>query len=135
MSLENDPWNVSGEASDSKSGSSSYENSTAVVSAEQNVKSNSKAGTNSDDLGTASLVFGILSLVLGGFVWNILGLVFGIISSNRKKNGHATAGIICSLISLALVIIAIVAIIVLIVVFGSDLFTELADELYYLFDL
>jgi len=135
MSLENDPWNVSGEASDSKSGSSSYENSTAVVSAEQNVKSNSNVGANSDDLGTASLVFGILSLVLGGFIWNILGLVFGIISSNRKKNGHATAGIICSMISLTLIVLGIILLISLFIAFGDEIVTAIGDELYYLFDL
>ncbi|MCH5296177.1 MAG: DUF4190 domain-containing protein [Ruminococcus sp.] len=59
----------------------------------------------------ASLVMGILSLVCcGSFVFSILGIIFGVISKQRQKenNGMATAGLVLSIIAIALSIIGII---------------------------
>ena len=59
---------------------------------------------NNEGLGIASMVMGILSLVTGcmgiGFLLAILGLIFGIVSQSKCKNGFAVAGIVTSSIGL-----------------------------------
>ena len=59
---------------------------------------------NNEGLGIASMVMGILSFVTGcvglGFLLAILGLVFGIASQSKSKNGFAVAGIVTSAIGL-----------------------------------
>ena len=59
---------------------------------------------NNEGLGIASMVMGILSLITGcagiGFLLAILGLIFGIASQSKCKNGFAVAGIVTSAIGL-----------------------------------
>jgi hypothetical protein len=63
-------------------------------------------------LAIVSLVTGILSIVscctcILPFGFGIAGIVCAIISNKRGKNGLATAGLICSIVGIALVIIMI----------------------------
>lgn len=72
----------------------------------------------SEGLATASLVMGILALISGITVYppilfGILGLIFGIVykcKHNPNGNGKAVAGIVCSSIAIAFVILMIVAV-------------------------
>lgn len=57
----------------------------------------------SDGLATASLVMGILAIVIGGFVFGILAIVFAVMArKNGNTSGKATAGLIMGIISIAL---------------------------------
>ncbi len=78
-------------------------------------------------LGIASMILGILSIVglcctaVGGAPFSIAGLVTGIIGMKQAKesglkNGMALAGVICSVISLALLLVG--AVLYILYVFG-----------------
>ncbi len=54
------------------------------------------------DLGTMSMVFGILSFFFYKGPFAILGLVLGIISRRKQQNSNAMVGIVCSIINLVL---------------------------------
>lgn len=62
----------------------------------------------------ASMVLGIVSLVLGWCLWYIslpcaiVGLVLGVLANKAKKNGMATAGIVMSIIGIVLSVIWII---------------------------
>lgn len=82
---------------------------------------------DSNGMGVASLVMGIISLVCcGSFIFSILGIVFGIISYSRKKtdNGIAIAGIIMSAVSI------IIGIVVICVFFATGAYVDFLNELY-----
>lgn len=125
---ENDPWGVTGQEGAQKEAQkqeSAPQTTQAVVTSAKNT-----TRAPSDDLGTASMVFGIISLFLGGNIWGIIGLVLGCISASRHKNDHATAGIICSAISIAGWIIAIVALVVIFVVAWPTIKSSLSSLTY-----
>ena len=66
-----------------------------------------------DGMYTASFVLGLLSLLMGGLILGILGLVFSIKSKNKLKannesNGMVTAGLILSIIGLVKSALAII---------------------------
>ena len=65
---------------------------------------------NGKSFAIASLVLSIVSLFCCGPIASILGLIFGVISKNKKpqQNGMATAGIIISIISFVLWIICVI---------------------------
>lgn len=66
-------------------------------------------------LAIASLVLGILGLVfffiqsLVGIILAIIGLVLGIVAKKRQPSGMATAGIVLSIIALALCAVSFIA--------------------------
>ncbi len=73
---------------------------------------------SSDGFAVTSLVTGIISILTFWFfpvstVLGILGLVFGIISYKRRKNGMALAGAICAGVGLVATVLFIVFAIVL----------------------
>jgi len=64
-------------------------------------------------LATASMVMGILALTVLGFIGGILGLIFALVArSQGNRSGHATAGLIMSIIALVLWGIGIIACVV-----------------------
>lgn len=82
---------------------------------------------DSNGMGVASLVMGIISLVCcGSFIFSILGIVFGIVSLSRKKtnNGMAIAGIIMSAISI------VIGIIIICVLFATGAYVDFLNEIY-----
>jgi len=141
----NDPWGVNGQpAADTNGGTttpqtdstattanaSTAATATANVPATTNASAAKPADTGKDALGTASLVFGIISLVLGANVWGIIGLVLGCVSNSYKKNGHATAGIICSVISLVFWVILIIALVVVLSIAWPEIQSALSELAY-----
>ena len=149
---ENDPWGVNGSsattgaapntAASQTDGAAPTADATQSATNDQNSAATQKtvvvqpaaaskksgAASGSDDFGTASMIFGIISLFLGGNVWGVIGLVLGCISANRRKNDHATVGIICSAISLVFWIITLIAVVVIFTVAWpeiKDAFSEL----------
>jgi len=59
-------------------------------------------------LATASMVMGILALTILGILGGILGLIFALVArSQGNRSGQATAGLVMSIISLALWIVVI----------------------------
>ena len=131
METENDPWNVTGSqtAGSTNSSEGSTQNANQSVPNQQPVVQNAPAKIKQDPMGTASLVFGIIALLLGGSPWGIMGLVFGCISANQQKNGHATAGIICSAISLVFAVIVFVVILVAMTTFLPQVMREFESYL------
>jgi hypothetical protein len=60
----------------------------------------------SKGLATASLVMGILALVLDGIIFGILGIIFAAIAKKKGfEGGVATAGLVMSIIGLVLGIV------------------------------
>lgn len=64
-------------------------------------------------LGIASMVLGIVAMITScawflGIPCAIVGLVLGIISNNTRKNGMAIAGIVLSIVYLALIVLGII---------------------------
>ncbi|MBQ2313406.1 MAG: DUF4190 domain-containing protein [Treponema sp.] len=93
-----DPWNVTGSADHGQQGAAPAGN-----------QGNPPQGAiTSDDLGTASLIFGILAFFMYKGVFSIVGLVLGIISVRRHKTDRAIAGIICSAINIAIIIMSVI---------------------------
>lgn len=81
-------------------------------------------------MAAASLVLGIISLVIGtflaGFQWvgaivAIIGIVLGVLNKNPDKAGLAKAGKICSIIGLALCLITFIACVACVGAIGSGL--------------
>lgn len=76
----------------------------------------SRQVVENNPMGTAALVFGIISLATLGWLYvpEILAIVFGI-KSNRDgiRPGRGTAGIICGILSIVILVIIIVVMIVL----------------------
>jgi hypothetical protein len=63
----------------------------------------------STSMATASMVLGIISIVFGGGLWSILGVVFGILYMNKGTpiaRGRAKTGVICSVIGFVIGIIS-----------------------------
>lgn len=78
---------------------------------------NKSTGSNKESLGTASLVIGIISLVLS-FIINLfvlplalVGLILGIV--NKAKNGKKISGIILNVVAMLLSVIVFVVLIVI----------------------
>lgn len=67
-----------------------------------------------DGMGIASLVLGIVSIVMSccityiGLGCGIVGVILGFMSNKKQKNGVTTAGIVCSIIGIVLSIIMII---------------------------
>lgn len=59
------------------------------------------------------LIFGILSIALGGYLWSILGIVFS--KPQKDTDSKAKAGFICSLIGLAVSTIYLIVLILQII--------------------
>ncbi len=77
-------------------------------------------------LGIASMILGIVSVVLCCTLWislitSILGLILGIVSMVKKRNGFALAGIITSSFGIAL------SLLMLVLVLVSEVFYEYPD--------
>jgi vacuolar-type H+-ATPase subunit I/STV1 len=89
---------------------------------------------SADGFAVASLVTGILSIIffwvpVMGTILGILGLVFGVISYKKRRNGMALAGAICGGLGLVFSILMIVA---LVAVSDSSLDTyRNSDRFYY----
>lgn len=82
---------------------------------------------DSNGMGVASLVMGIISLVCcSSFIFSVLGIVFGIISLSRKKtnNGIAVAGVVLSAISIIIGIVVICAFV------ATGAYAELLNDIY-----
>lgn len=82
---------------------------------------------NSKGFAVASLVLGICSFFCCGFIFSILGFVFGMISRSRKAEGNsmATVGIILSVLGFVATIVS------LIVMFTSGTYEALVNEIMY----
>ena len=88
---------------------------------------------NTSGLSVASMVCGILSIVFAccipymGIILSIVGLVLGIISQKKQKNGFSLAGIITSAFGLAF---GIIALIIVIASFGNlwDFINSMIDS-------
>lgn len=110
--MNEDPWKVT-----------SHEEVKAenqVVPVQASAPASSKGNINEirNDFGLASMICGIISLILGFSPWGILGLIFGILSKRGKnQNSQATAGIVCSIISFALGIILVIVFVCIYVTF------------------
>lgn len=72
-----------------------------------------KSVTTSSD--TASLVCGILSILLVNLILAIVAIVLG--KKRRRENSYAKSGYVCGIVGLALSIVAIAAIVIWLVVF------------------
>jgi len=71
-------------------------------------------------LATASMVMGILALTLLGIIGGILGLIFALVArSQGNRSGQATAGLVMSIISIALWVVVIGCIVVGVVMYDS----------------
>ena len=90
-------------------------------------------------LSVASMVCGILSIVFGccipymGIILAIVGLVLGIVSQKKQKNGFSLAGIITSAFGLAF---GIIALIIMIASLGDlwDIINSILDSSYDPYD-
>ncbi len=68
-------------------------------------------------MAVASLILGIVSIVFSfipafnviGLILGIVGLVLAIVAKNKAPSGMATAGLICSIVGIALTLIMLVA--------------------------
>jgi|SRR5574344_275245 hypothetical protein len=131
METDNDPWNVTGTqtAASTNSSTDSAQNVNQSVPDKQVAVQSIPAKKQQDPMGTASLVFGIIAILLGGSPWGILGLVFGCISENHQKNEHATAGIICSVISLVFGVIVFVVLLFVLITFFPHITREFGTYL------
>lgn len=112
--MNEDPWNVSGRAS----GEAETTETSSYFSA--------------DDLGKISMACGIISFFFYHVLFAILGLVFGIVSQSKSKNSCATVGIVCSVISLALmffVLLGVIAIILAFIPSATEWFEKIKDYL------
>lgn len=75
----------------------------------------------SNGLAIASMVLGIVSIILmcipgicyGAWVFAIVGIVLAAVAKKKAKSGMATAGLVCSIIALALWVVFIIGIVVL----------------------
>lgn len=75
----------------------------------------------SKGLAIASMVLGIVSIILmcipgtcyGAWVFAIVGIVLAAVAKKKAKSGMATAGLVCSIIALALWVVFIIGIVVL----------------------
>ena len=72
----------------------------------------------SNGLAIASMVLGIVSLILtcilpyGSWVLAIVGIVLAAIAKKKAKSGMATAGLVCSIIALAVWVVVIILLVV-----------------------
>jgi len=86
---------------------------------------NNTAPQTSTGMGTASMVLGIISLITVwwyglGLILAVIGLILGIIQQGRQKNGMASAGIIMSIITIAIAVLTIIGIIaIMAIVFAT----------------
>lgn len=81
----------------------------------------------SNGLAIASMVLGIVSIILmcfptifcyGTWVLAIVGIVLAAVAKKKAKSGMATAGLVCSIIALALWVVYIIGIVALGITFG-----------------
>lgn len=112
----------------------------AAVSAEA-----AKQDSGAKGLSIAAMILGIASLVCGfgtNVVLAILSLCFVAKAKKRSEtgslNGFTTAGLVCSVISLALTVLVLIAIVFFLAFFGAELFEFFAeliefypDEFFY----
>ncbi len=69
----------------------------------------------------ASLVLGIVSFFCCGFITGILAIIFGAVAKSKgNRSGMATAGIVCGIVGVALLII--------IYIFAGDFYTDFYNE-------
>ena len=70
----------------------------------------------SNGLAIASMVLGIVSLILTCILpyvsWAIVGIVLAAIAKKKAKSGMATAGLVCSIIALAVWVVVIILLVV-----------------------
>lgn len=91
---------------------------------------------NTSGLSVASMVCGILSIVFAccipymGIILSIVGLVLGIVSQKKQKNGFSLAGIITASFGLAF---GIIALIIVIASFGNlwDFINSMIDSSFF----
>lgn len=102
QNTQEDPWNVTGQ--------------NGLFTKDEAANAADAISLSATDLGTISLVLGIISFFLFKGPFAVLALLLGIISRHRqpKNNGKATAGIVCGIISLVLTVIGYIVIITLI---------------------
>ena len=62
-------------------------------------------------MAVASLVLGIVSIVFSfiGLIPGIVGLILGIVAKKKAPSGMATAGLVCSIIGVAMTLLVIIA--------------------------
>ncbi len=117
--MNDDPWNVHGVAS-------------GKIPCEHSEENESKSYFSAEDLGKISMACGIISFFFYHTLFAILGLVFGIISQSKTKNSSATAGIVCSVITLCIMFLCIIGIIALVLACiptATEWFDKLKDSL------
>jgi hypothetical protein len=67
-----------------------------------------KEGSKTNNLGVASVIFGVLSIIFSiginvhGIVLGIIGLIFAVIQKKKFKNSWSKAGIILSIIGIVI---------------------------------
>ena len=94
-------------------GSYNYQDNTAQYNAPVYSESGNSQGESTPGLAIASLVMGIVSILIcccwgGGIVLSIPGLIMGISANKKQKTGVGTAGMICSIVGIVLNIIALI---------------------------
>lgn len=84
---------------------------------QQPVPPNGPQNQGNDTLAIVSLILGIASIVLCclwylGLPLSIAGIVCSVMSSKKQKSGLATAGLVCSIIGIVLVVFMIILVII-----------------------
>ena len=60
-------------------------------------------------LGIVSIVFSFIGLGIFGLIPGIVGIILGIIAKKKAPSGMATAGLVCSIIGVALTLLMLIA--------------------------
>lgn len=87
----------------------------------------SENNDNALAFGAISMILGIFSLISEKLILGILGLVFGKISENKKRNTYAKVGIVCSIISIAIGVISLIAVLVIFAFYGTAILEIIKD--------
>ena len=75
------------------------------------MKNEASSSSHGNESGLASVIFGIMSIVIAsgvGIVFGIVGLVFALIQNKKSRNKWSKAGIILSIIGIVLGFLVIV---------------------------
>lgn len=75
---------------------------------EENGAASSEGKGNGKGLAIASMVLGLVGLVIFGLPCGILAIIFSIVSKKKGKSGMATAGLVLGIIDVVFVVIALI---------------------------
>ncbi len=114
-------------------GQNNYQDNTANVAYQMPPMSEEPKRTNGMQI--AGLVLGIISILFGccgswiAVVLGVVGLILAIIGNKKGKNGVGTAGLVCSIIGIALAVIMIAISMTVLLPFLKELLLEMGlDE-------